>query len=136
EAFEILRTRYPGVFRQATFIVGVRDETEQSMMAQVDLARELDLDYPGFHPITPIPGTAIWDKALEEGWIEEQDFNKFDWMTPVMPSRYLSRDEISYLLYQMNKKYVSLRWFLRGITSRARYKRHMYVWWLIVAAKV
>ncbi len=136
DAFHILKSKYPGVFRQATFIVGIRDETEQSMMSQVELARDLHLDYPGFHPITPIPGTAIWDQAISEGWIEEQDFNKFDWMTPVMPSKYLSRDEISYLLYKMNKKYVNLRWLLRGLTSPKKYKRHMYVWWVIVAARV
>ena len=136
ECFHTLRDKYPGVFRQGTFIVGVRSETRETMLAQADFAKKLDLDYPGFHPITPIPGTAFWDEATENKWIEVTDFSEYDWMTPIVSSDFLSRREIEDLLILLNRRFVSFRWFLRGITSKSRYKRNMYIWWLIVTVRI
>lgn len=136
ECFHLLRDKYPRVFRQGTFIVGVRSETRKSMLAQADFARKLDLDYPGFHPITPVPGTAFWEEAKSGGWIEVGDFREYDWMTPIISSEFMTRGEIEELLIQLNKRFVSPRWFMRGITSRGGYKRKMYLWWLIVTLRV
>ena len=136
ECFHLLRDKYPGVFRQGTFIVGVRDETPASMNAQADFARKLALDYPGFHPITPVPGTAFHEEAKREGWIEVTDFREYDWMTPIISSEYMTRDEIEKQLIGLSSRFVSPGWFLRGMTSRTRYKRRMYVWWLIVSLRI
>ncbi|MFC1474428.1 B12-binding domain-containing radical SAM protein [bacterium] len=136
ECFHVLRDKYPGVFRQGTFIVGVRNETRDTILAQADFARKLDLDYPGFHPITPVPGTAFWDEATKNKWIEVTDFSEYDWMTPIISSEFLTREEIEDLLITLSKRFVSIGWFLRGITGRTSYKRKMYVWWLIVTIRV
>lgn len=133
--FRILREKYPQVFRQGTFIVGVRDETRESMLAQAEFAKELRLDYPGYHPMTPVPGTALWSEAKENGWIEIDDFSYYDWLTPVISSVHLSRDEIEELTIELSRRSVSPGWFLRGITSRSAYKRNMYVWWLLVTMR-
>lgn len=130
--FSILREKYPQVFRQGTFIVGVRDETRESMLAQAEFAKELKLDYPGYHPLTPVPGTALWKQAKEEGWIEIDDYSYYDWLTPVISSIYLSRDEIEALTIELSRRSISIGWFLRGIFSKSFYKRNMYIWWLLV----
>ena len=134
--FQVLRDEYPEVFRQGTFIVGTRDETRDSMWQQAELARQLDLDYPAFHPVTPVPGTALYEEALREGWIDGEDFTEFDWMTPVLPSRYLSRDEIAWQIYEINRALVTPRWLLRGLFDRHPYRRYMYAWWAKVAANM
>ena len=134
--FGILKDEFPSVFRQGTFIVGTRDETKDSMWQQVELAKQLDLDYPAFHPVTPVPGTSVYEEAKSQGWIELQDFKNFDWMTPVMPSKYLSRDEIAWQIYEMNKQLVTPQWLLRGLTDKTEYRRHMYRWWAKVAANM
>jgi anaerobic magnesium-protoporphyrin IX monomethyl ester cyclase len=136
ETFAILKNDYPQVFRQATFIVGERDETRESMQRQLDFAKALDPDYPAFHPLTPFPGTAIYDEALANGWLEIEDFDYFDLNTPVMRSATLTRDEIESEIIRLNKSYVSMRWFLRGILSSTRYRRNMYVWWLLVMMRI
>ncbi|MFA5149461.1 MAG: radical SAM protein [Candidatus Omnitrophota bacterium] len=136
EAMGILSGKYPQVFRQATFIVGVRNETKESMLSQLEYARELKADYPAFHPITPVPGTKLWDEANKKGWLEVKDFSYYDWSTPVMASEHLSRSEIDYLLYFMNKKYASFTWLLKGIFNPYTHKRNMYIWCLIVAVKM
>jgi anaerobic magnesium-protoporphyrin IX monomethyl ester cyclase len=136
KAFSVLKKNHPHVFRQATFIVGVPDETPESMDRQLKFARELDLDYPGFHPLTPVPGTPVWDEAISEGLIEANSFEQFDWATPVVPSRHMSRREIEANLIRIEKEYVTLRWLLRGLLSRNRYKRHMYQWFLKVSVQM
>jgi len=136
ECFGILKNKYPNIFRQGTFIVGVRHETPQSMIAQANFARRLELDYPGFHPITPVPGTDFWSEADSAGWIETRDFKDYDWMTPIISSENMSRERIEELLIVLSKRFVSLKWFLKGITSKGLYKRKMYIWWLIVTIRV
>jgi len=132
--FQILKDEHPSVFRQGTFIVGTRDETKDSMWQQAELAKQLDLDYPAFHPVTPVPGTAVYEQALAEKWVDGEDFKSFDWMTPVMPSKYLSRDEIAWEIYEMNKLLVTPKWLFKGLTAKEPYRRHMYLWWAKVAA--
>lgn len=136
QAFAVLKKDHPHVFRQATFIVGVPDETPESMTRQLDFARELDLDYPGFHPLTPVPGTRLWDEAIADGTIEADSFEQFDWATPVVPSRHMSRREIEAGLIRIEKKYVTIPWLLRGLASRNRYKRHMYQWFFKVSLRM
>jgi anaerobic magnesium-protoporphyrin IX monomethyl ester cyclase len=135
-AMHILRAKYPQIFRQVTFIVGIRDETRDSMLKQLVYAKELGVDYPAFHPMTPVPGTKLWDDAKRNGWLEITDFSYYDWSTPVMSSKYLSRYEIDELLYFLNKKYASLSWLLKGLLSRYSYKRNMYIWWVLVVIRM
>ena len=43
EAIEIFRTKYPEVFIQATFIVGVKEESPESLEKQLEMAKSLDV---------------------------------------------------------------------------------------------
>lgn len=133
KAIEIFKRRYPEVFIQATFIVGTKEESPESLDRQVALAKKLDVDFPAFHPITPVPGTPIYDEALREGWITEEQFDDFDWLSPVLDSQYMTRDEIAAALYRMNKQFVNTPWMLRGLLSKVPYKRDMYIWFLKVS---
>ena len=135
-AVEIFKKHYPEVFIQCTFIVGVKEENQKTLQLQVDMAKELDVDFPAFHPITPVPGTPIYDDAIRNGHITEEDFDHFDWLTPVLDSDYMTKDEIAWELYQMNKQFVNRKWLLRGLFSKVDYKRDMYIWFTKVSAKM
>lgn len=136
ECMYILRRKYPQVFRQATFIIGIRNETRNSILKQVKYAKEIAADYPAFHPMTPVPGTEFWRQAKENGWLEIEDFSYYDWITPVMSSKYLSRREIEDLVYLANRKFISFAWIIKGLFSPFRVKRDMYIWWLLVVLKI
>lgn len=136
DCFCILKQKYPQVFRQATFIVGIREETRESMLRVAEFAKEIDADFPGFHPLTPIPGTELWEEAQEKGWLEIKDYSYFDWFTPVMSSKYLKREEIEELMIIINRKFTRLSWLIKGLLSPYRYKRYMYIWWLLVLGRI
>ena len=136
QAVQIFKKYHPEVFIQCTFIVGVKNESQDTLGKQVELAQKLDVDFPAFHPITPVPGTPIYDDAIRNGHITEADFDEFDWMTPVLNSDYMTKDEIADELYRMNKKFVNTKWILRGLTSKVDYKRDMYIWFAKVSAKM
>jgi len=133
-AIEIFRKKYPDVFVQATFIVGVKEESKESMARQLELAKQIDVDFPAFHPITPVPGTPIYDEAIANGHITEDDFDNFDWLTPVLDSQYMNKDEIAEEIWRLNRALVNNRWLVKGLLSRVPYKRDMYIWFTKVSA--
>jgi anaerobic magnesium-protoporphyrin IX monomethyl ester cyclase len=136
KAIQIFKEKYPEVFIQATFIVGLKEENRNTLQRQVDLAKKIDVDFPAFHPITPVPGTPIYDDAIRNGHITEEDFDDFDWMSPVLDSDYMTRDEIGDELYRMNKQFVNPKWMLKGLLNKESYKRDMYIWFAMVSAKM
>ncbi len=136
DSFRILKEKYPQVFRQGTFIFGFRNETKESMRRMFEYAKELDLDYPGFHPITPVPGTKTWEEAKEKGWLEVDDYRKYDWVTPIMSSRKMSRKEIDSEMVRLYWDYLTFPKVLKGVFSRHSQRRNMHLWCLNVAARV
>jgi hypothetical protein len=57
-------------------------------------------------------------------------------MTPMMDSDYMTKDEISQALYDINRKFVTPKWLAKGLLSKDKYKRDMYMWWIKVALGV
>ncbi len=136
ETFRLLKHKYPQVFRQATFILGVRSETPESIERQLAFARRIDADYPAFHAATPFPGTAFWHKAKAEGWLEIEDFDYFDMSTPVMGSDHMTREEIELAIIELSRRYVTVPWLLKGLLSRSAYRRDMYLWFVLVSFRL
>lgn len=134
--FHLLKEKYPSIFRQGTFIVGLRNETKESLWEIFKYAKKLDLDFPSFHPLTPIPGTPYWSEAREKGWIEVDDFGQYDWLTPIIKPEKMTREEIIDTIYEMNKEYVNPKWLLKGLVSKTKYKRDMYLWWMTISMRI
>jgi radical SAM superfamily enzyme YgiQ (UPF0313 family) len=61
-----------GVCSSVTYIIGYPGETPDSMLATIDQCRRLHvaapLARPTVWPYRPIPGTAMWDQAIELGY--------------------------------------------------------------------
>ena len=107
EVFLIFKKKYPQVFRQGTFITCLPFDTRKSMLDLVKYAIEIDIDYPAFHPVAPVPGTYLYQEAKENGLLGEKDFTKYDWSTPIMHSQKgLSRESLANLNMELNKYYV------------------------------
>ncbi len=131
EVFLIFKKKYPQVFRQGTFITCLPFDTRESMLDLVKYAVEIDIDYPAFHPVAPVPGTFLYQEALKNDILAEKDFKKYDWATPIMRSDHgLSMEEFAKLNMELNKRYILYRphWLIRGLFSPYKHKRGLY-WW-------
>jgi len=138
QAFNVLRDHYPEVFRQGTFITGLRRDTAESIRALLSYAHECDVDFAAFHPITPFPGTPMWAEARTEGWIEEQDYENYDMFYPVMATEHLSREEISRHTQWCQQNFVSkrpLRYFSRMLSPHP-IRRRLHRWFTYAIGRV
>lgn len=137
KAFEIMRKNYPSVFAQGTFIIGTEDETVESIK---ELSRyineDLMLDYPSFSPLTPVPGTPFWDEAQKKDLIEVKNFESFDWYTPVMRTKHMSREDLEEALFWLNQQHFKVFKVLKNLMTRHTYKRKMYWWFMIVSFRL
>lgn len=134
EVFSIFKNKYPQVFRQGTFVTCLPFDTRESMLRLVSYAKEIDIDYPAFHPVAPVPGTYLYQMAKENNILEEKNFTKYDWATPVMRSLTgLTKDDFAKLNMELNKRYVLYRphWLIRGLFSAHKHKRGLY-WWFFI----
>lgn len=134
EVFLIFKRKYPQVFRQGTFVTCLPFDTKESMLDLVKYAVEIDIDYPAFHPVAPVPGTYLYQEAKNNNLIEEKNFSLYDWATPIMRSNTgLSKEDFANLNLELNKRYILHRphWLIRGLLSVHKHKRGLY-WWFFV----
>lgn len=76
----IANLRRSGIKSFAFFILGYPGDTHASMDATVNYARALDIDFAGFYPAVPYPGTALGDRAVAEGWIgADTDWSRLEY---------------------------------------------------------
>lgn len=66
----VAMARRAGLEVHGYFMVGFPDESLEEMKATIDLACSLDLDFVQFSVTTYLPGTQIYDQALEQGVLD------------------------------------------------------------------
>jgi len=70
-----------GVCASVTYIIGYPGEEPDSMLATIDQCRRLHVAAPQARPTVwpfrPIPGTAMWDQAIELGYVPPQDLREW-----------------------------------------------------------
>jgi len=133
-AFHLLRDHYPEVFRQGTFITGIRTDTEESIRELLAHAHACDLDFAAFHPCTPFPGTPLYDEAKAQGWLEVHDYSQYDMFYPIMQTETLSREEVAKWTTWCQQNFVMkkpLRYASR-MFSMHPVRRRLH-WWFFIA---
>lgn len=101
-----------GIGVSASFIIGSRDETEKEILQTLDFAKMKGHRYVIGNVLSPLPGTPLWDEALERGLVS----NDMDWdalnfclhnpsthAKTVIMSETLSREEIHKLWREFDK---------------------------------
>ncbi|UQZ91319.1 hypothetical protein C4J81_18655 (plasmid) [Deltaproteobacteria bacterium Smac51] len=59
--------KYPDVITTALFIIGMPEDTHETLQMTYDLIEELELDQVYISHLLPIPGTRVYDQCLAEG---------------------------------------------------------------------
>jgi len=82
------------IIAHTNFIVGLPHDTRKSIRRTVAFAKSLDPDVAVFVPLTPFPGTDLYDEMATAGLLTESDFANFDFITPVARTNSLSRRQL------------------------------------------
>jgi len=83
-----------GIIAHTNFIVGLPQDTKKSIRRTVAFAKSLDPDVAVFVPLTPFPGTDLYDELTSSGLLTETDFANFDFIMPVARTNSLSRRQL------------------------------------------
>jgi radical SAM superfamily enzyme YgiQ (UPF0313 family) len=101
KAFEILRTKYPSVFTIGSVIFGLWDETEKSLDELSKYKYKVGMDFCFFIPLTPNPGTEVFENACKRGIIEVIDWSAYNFHTPVMRTKRYSAKQLEKLHFKL-----------------------------------
>jgi radical SAM superfamily enzyme YgiQ (UPF0313 family) len=101
----------------ATFIIGFPGETEEDMEETYRLAQEINADYTAFYFLTPYPGTAIYNMAVQNAWIDpaliaDERFTHRQAAAPIMAIEYSPEKLVAIRRRFQNRFFVRnyLRW--------------------------
>jgi len=67
-----------GIQTHATFLLGLPGEDRASAMRTIKFATRLGAHTLQFAIVTPYPGTALYDRAVKNGWLVKQSWQNFD----------------------------------------------------------
>ena len=101
KAFEIFRKKYPTVFTIGSVIFGLWDETKKSLDELSRYPYKTGMDYCFFIPLTPNPGTEVYDDAHRRGIIEVWDRRAYNFHTPIMRTKRFSSKQLERLYFRL-----------------------------------
>jgi anaerobic magnesium-protoporphyrin IX monomethyl ester cyclase len=111
------------IFTEAQFIVGLDNETAETLEETYRYAREWNPDLANWSMYTPWPFTPLYHELGDK--VEVFDFEKYNFVTPIMRPDAMDRGELldrvmnNYRRFYMNKALFHYPW--RGTGFRRRY---------------
>jgi len=121
EAIRLLREA--DIFTEAQFIVGLDNETPETLEETYRFARDWNPDLANWSMYTPWPFTPLYQELKDQ--VEVFDFEKYNFVTPIMKPAAMTRDELldrvmnNYRRFYMIKALFHYPW--RGTGYRRRY---------------
>jgi radical SAM superfamily enzyme YgiQ (UPF0313 family) len=90
-----------------TYMNGFWEDDAEKIKTRFRAVDEIDPDCTAVMLLTPMPGSPVWRQALKEHRIERLDLENWDAIHSVMPTRYLSREQLGELSAWANKEFFS-----------------------------
>lgn len=115
--------READIFTEAQFIVGLDNETPETLEETYQMARDWDPDLANWAMYTPWPFTPLFQELGDK--VEVFDFSKYNFVTPIMKPEAMDRATLldrvmsNYRRFYMNKALFHYPW--RGTGFRRRY---------------
>ncbi|UCD15637.1 MAG: radical SAM protein [Candidatus Omnitrophota bacterium] len=97
ETIQALRKQ--DVMSIGTFMVGFEDDDEATVKRRFEFADRADPDIFALQFFTPVPGSPLWKKYIDKGWINvgNLDLRDWDFQHPVVPTNHLSIEDVGRL---------------------------------------
>jgi anaerobic magnesium-protoporphyrin IX monomethyl ester cyclase len=123
-ALQILSRNFPEVFTVGSFIYGMPGDSPATVRAQHRLAAELGLDFAFFIPLTPFPGTALWQPEMWDP--SGEGFRSFGFLPGRLLSGSRAAQERALLWCNLSHWHRSrIRGYLHGLFHHDKRKRRM-----------
>lgn len=87
------------------FVLGFPGETEGDIWQTIRFAKELDLDYAQFYCTVPFPGSELYELARKNGWIDTEDWARFEQNYSVLDLPEMSASRVMTLRRRAFKKF-------------------------------
>ena len=96
EIYEYFDKKYPHIWLIGLFLVGLPEETAETLESTMSMVKELKNLWPVFNIIVPYPGTEVYDQCIRDGLftIETQDLWKKE-LSAYPPTLELAKQNIS-----------------------------------------
>ena len=94
-----------GAAVMSCFLMGIPGQTEEDILGMVDYAKGLELTDCYFSIMTPLPGSRLYDEALESGDLLETDPTKYKLWDMVIKHDNVSRSKMRELCIRCNAKW-------------------------------
>lgn len=101
EALRIIRDA--GMIVESSLILGVPDETPESIKETLELAREYNADFMHFLLLAPWPYADMYESL--KPFIEVTDYSKYNLVEPIIKPRDMTRDELMKHVLNCYKEY-------------------------------
>lgn len=103
----------------AFYILGLPDDTEQSILETIEYAKKLNTIGAQFTISTPYPGTQFFQDMDKANLILDYDFENYDIHTPVYKHKNLSKEQLIKLKGKAyNSYYFRLKWISKFIKTK------------------
>ena len=104
-------------------LLGFPGETKESALKTIKFTQKISPDDMAYYNIaTPLPGTPLYDRVKENGWLKITDFDKYDCKTPVFETPMLSTKDLEELYAKAFRSfYLRPTFILRMFIKRGRY---------------
>lgn len=90
-----------------TYMNGFWEDDAEKIKNRFRAVDEIDPDCGVLMLLTPMPGSPVWRQALKDNRIESLDLENWDAVHTIMPTRHLSREELSKLSLWANREFFS-----------------------------
>jgi anaerobic magnesium-protoporphyrin IX monomethyl ester cyclase len=97
--------RQEGAEIMSNFLIGLPSQTPEDILGLVDYAKSLELADCYFSVVTPLPGSELYNEAVEKGILLETDVTKYRLYDTVMKHDILTRAKVREMCVRANAKW-------------------------------
>jgi anaerobic magnesium-protoporphyrin IX monomethyl ester cyclase len=135
EAVRLLREN--DIVCQGMQIVGLPDDSPETMQQKVRLVKQLRIDHPVFVFYTLFPGTPLYEQAVAEGRLKlPADYGQHDMAHALMPTKHMTTRQVySQTARAFTSVYLDPVRLVQNLFSRNSWRRHMWQLLLTYIAK-
>lgn len=118
-AIELLRAQ--GIITEAQFIVGLENETPETLEETYWMARDWNADLVNWNCYTPWPFSDLFEELGDK--VEVRDYAKYNFVTPIIQPETMTREEVLAGVLKNYRRYYSRKAFGGYLWDRDPYRR-------------